>query len=420
MPSIDSSIQWFKDKQAAKISYSMVSRNGPSSYDCSSAVYYALIAGGFLPGGHRIGNTDSLFGDLERAGWSKVSTPQRGDIFIWGVRGASSGAAGHTGQFTSASDIIHCAYGYNGIHVDNHSWLRSINGNPTMTFYRYTGTSQPYEGDNDQNLDVGSTIRFDKTYRVNDVQLIGGIWQVRTDELCRAGFTWDDNGIPAEPLVEVDAEGYATPDQNLDPGALYRIPGKYTVLDLGQYEQYWMALIQWNGLKFWVDVETATEIRASEPGAPVPGQRPAPKPPVEPPKPKPPVEEPKPIEPKPEQPSEPKDPVEPPVVTQPEEPIKPNDPKEDDMAFTDEQQQQLKVATQRVLDSNEFTPVISDKVKTVAYFATDVTAIVSGLVFTVLAIFALMDAIIAITVNAAITTALLGLKQTFRLSAKKQ
>ena len=90
------------------------------------------------------------------------------------------------------------------------------------------------------------------------------------------------------------------------------------------------------------------------------------------------------------------------------------------MAFNKEQQQELAIATQKVLDSNEFQPVISDKVKTIAYFATDSAAIASGFIFTVLAILHVVDGIDAITITTAITTALLGLKQTFRLSSKKQ
>ncbi|WP_269116844.1 peptidoglycan amidohydrolase family protein [Enterococcus casseliflavus] len=50
MGSIDNMIQWFKDREG-KVTYSMSDRLGPSSYDCSSAVYYSLISGGFLPVG---------------------------------------------------------------------------------------------------------------------------------------------------------------------------------------------------------------------------------------------------------------------------------------------------------------------------------------------------------------------------------
>lgn len=93
--------------------------------------------------------------------------------------------------------------------------------------------------------------------------------------------------------------------------------------------------------------------------------------------------------------------------------------KEETMA-TAEQVRQIGDKAQEVLDANEFTPVISDRVKTIAYFATDAVAIVSALVFTILAIVGIVNAVVAITINTTIATALLGLKQTFRLSAKKR
>lgn len=94
--------------------------------------------------------------------------------------------------------------------------------------------------------------------------------------------------------------------------------------------------------------------------------------------------------------------------------------KEEAMATTAAQIDQIQEATSEVLNSNEFTPVINDHVKTVAYFVTDSVAIASALAFTILAILGSLDGVVAITISTAIATAMLGLKQTFRLSAKKQ
>lgn len=58
MGSINNMIQWFKDREG-KVNYSQDGRLGPNSYDCSSAVYFALIAGGFIPVGS-MGWTGSL------------------------------------------------------------------------------------------------------------------------------------------------------------------------------------------------------------------------------------------------------------------------------------------------------------------------------------------------------------------------
>ena len=99
--------------------YSMVRRNGNPGFDCSSAVHYALIAGGFLPKTAMIGSTESLFA-LARQG--KVlkeifsyDEVQPGDIFIRGGEGTSLGAKGHTGMFYKKDGIIHSNYSNNGI-----------------------------------------------------------------------------------------------------------------------------------------------------------------------------------------------------------------------------------------------------------------------------------------------------------------
>lgn len=409
---MEGSIEWYVNQQTRGITYSMDSRFGPNSYDCSSAIYLALKAGGRLPADIRVGNTDSLFGDLERNGWEKITdgSRQRGDVFIWGIRGASGGAAGHTGEYINSTDVIHCAYFANGITVTNHDWLWNYNGNPNLTIYRFTGREYtPITNAVDQIVEVGSVIRFDKTYVADDVQLIDGIWQVRTNELCDEGFTWEDNGIPAEPLVEIDSEGYATPDQELPNGSLYKIPGKFTVLDVGEFSDDWLAMIEWSGLKFWVDIETAIEVSTDDAGTPRPPSKPLPSPvtpdPVVPPV----VQEPNPT---PETPTS----DTPPIITPPN-----NIPKEEEkMAFKESDAKVLRSQAQELLDVNDFTPVISDQVKTVAYFVTDVGAILSALIFTLLGVFGLIDAVVALMVNAAVVGALLGIKQTFRLSAKKQ
>lgn len=87
----DALIAWYESRRG-KVTYSMTNRMGPNSYDCSSALYFALASAGYLQSGS-MGATDDLFSDLEANGWSEVpssggSIPaKRGDVFIWGVRG---------------------------------------------------------------------------------------------------------------------------------------------------------------------------------------------------------------------------------------------------------------------------------------------------------------------------------------------
>lgn len=336
-PSIESTIQWFQNR-AGKVTYSMINRNGPNSYDCSSAGYYALKQGGFLPVTTPIGNTDSLFGDLERNRWVQLQPnaqgnfdTQRGDIAIWGKRGASAGAFGHFMLFVSADDVIHCSSGYNGIHTDNYDQLAGWNGWPEATFYRYSGSQAPANDPNDQDIEVGSIIKFEGTYTADDAQLIDGVWQVQSHELCPNNFTWADNGIPAELVVEVDDNGYATGDQNLDAGSKFKIPGKFPVLDYASADDMWIALIEWNGLKFWIDLAAATEIAASDPGNPTPAAAPTPTPA-------------NPTPPEQTQTDEPAAPVKTP--DQPTQAPSEKPKKEDSMAFTQEQQDQLNIAAQ--------------------------------------------------------------------------
>lgn len=323
MPNIESAIKWFSDRKG-KVTYSMSHRNGPSSYDCSSSVYYALVQGGFFPSNIYIGNTETEFGDLEKRGWVELKEDangnipaKRGDIFIWGRRGASAGAFGHTGIFVNENDIIHCSFGYNGIAVSNHDYLYALNGRPSNAIYRYVGGSTPPVSEPvDQVVNKGSLIKFPGMYRVDEVMNVSDVWQVRTNSLCPVGFTWADNGIPAAPIYEVDQDGYQTPDQELAVGSKYVIPGKYRVLDVGKSGNRWLGQIEMVGLKVWVDLEPVEEIGANDPGTAVPTVRP--KPPVPTPTPEPtPEPEPQP-EPTPEPTPEPVPEPEPQPEPQPE------------------------------------------------------------------------------------------------------
>ena len=139
MASVETVINWFRARQG-KVTYSMNSRLGPNSYDCSSAVYFALIEAGFLSKGTGIGNTETLY-NLEGSLLQPISRKeaQRGDIFISGGKGTSSGANGHTGVFLSNSSIIHCNYGSNGISETSTEggWM----GGPPTDCYRIKGAT---------------------------------------------------------------------------------------------------------------------------------------------------------------------------------------------------------------------------------------------------------------------------------------
>lgn len=136
---IETAIAWMRARQG-QVSYSMDYRDGPDSYDCSSSVYYALRSAGALSAGWAV-NTEYEHDWLIKNGYELIAenqecNAQRGDVFIWGRRGASAGAFGHTGIFIDEDNIIHCNYAYNGISINNHDerWLYA--GQPYFYIYR--------------------------------------------------------------------------------------------------------------------------------------------------------------------------------------------------------------------------------------------------------------------------------------------
>lgn len=142
---LESAIGWFWHRRKggpAPVTYSMAYRYGPHSWDCSSALDRAFTENG-LWAEDGPDNTDSLHADFEKMGWKRVQPnaqgsydARRGDVFIWGRRGASGGSFGHTGIFVDADNIIHCNYGYNGITVNNHDQIWIANGKPPFYLYR--------------------------------------------------------------------------------------------------------------------------------------------------------------------------------------------------------------------------------------------------------------------------------------------
>lgn len=144
---IETAIAWMQARKG-NVSYSMTSRDGDDSYDCSSSVYYALRSAGAVSAGWAV-NTEYEHQWLINNGYELISenTPwdaQRGDVFIWGRKGYSSGAGGHTGIFVDENNIIHCNYRYDGITVNGHDDIWLYAGRPYYYVYRLTNpNAQP-------------------------------------------------------------------------------------------------------------------------------------------------------------------------------------------------------------------------------------------------------------------------------------
>lgn len=146
---IEKVVAWMQARKG-RVSYSMDFRDGPDSYDCSSSMYYALRSAGASSAGWAV-NTEYMHAWLIENGYELISenTPwdaKRGDIFIWGRKGASAGAGGHTGMFIDSDNIIHCNYAYDGISVNDHDERWYYAGQPYFYVYRLTNANaQPAE-----------------------------------------------------------------------------------------------------------------------------------------------------------------------------------------------------------------------------------------------------------------------------------
>lgn len=438
---MDKVIDWFQQRQG-RVSYSMINRNGPNSYDCSSSIYHALIYAGILPAGFRIGNTETEFVDLPKFGFQRIEADangyiptQRGDIFIWGKQGQTSGAGGHTGVFVDNDNIIHCAYGYNGIHTDNHDWLAGINGVQDLTIFRYTGKPQntpapaPYVEKIDDEINVGSHFKFNQTFTVAETRINEGRKEIQINELCPVGFTWEENGVPADWLVKVDNDGFRIGGE-INTGDLVKIEGAFVAQEVVQNDNMWFAKINRGGVDVWVDLAPTTEIPAGEFGTrienrPAPAlTTPAPEPTA--------IELPK---------TEVKSTENQGLIGQKEE--------KNDMSHNLENsgntENSKKVEKKQLIQINarpltkeelkmledlqkntveniantEYEPRISEKAKTTVYFVADLGILTNMLIATICVILIPNATKEILAISGAVATAFAGLKPIFKLGAKK-
>lgn len=427
---MDKAIEWFAQRQG-RVSYSMNYRNGPSSYDCSSSIYHALIYAGILPQGFRIGNTETEFVDLPKFGFQRIEADingyiptQRGDIFIWGKQGYTNGADGHTGIFIDSNNIIHCAYGYNGIHIDNHDKLAEINNTRYLTIFRYTGQAQPqpapapYVEKIDDEINVGSHLKFNQTFTVVETRGVEDKKEARINELCPVGFTWDENGVPTSWLVKVDNDGYRI-GGDINAGDSVKIEGAFVAQEVVQNENMWFAKINRDGVDVWVELTPATEIPAGEFGTRI-ENRPAP------------VQIPEIVEKTPEikgviSQNEDKKDMSQNIVNEEKQEKAVEQPKIKAMPinerkFTEEEVKMIEDLQKKALDSvdnTEYTPAISEKAKTTVYFIADLGILVNMLVATICVIIMPNFTKEILAISGAVATAFAGLKPIFKLGAKK-
>ena len=444
---MDKVIEWFQQRQG-RVSYSMDYRNGPNSYDCSSAIYHALIYAGILPQGFRIGNTETEFVDLPKFGFQRIEADangyiqtQRGDIFIWGKQGYTLGANGHTGIYLDSDNIIHCAYAYNGIHTDNHDWLAGINNVQYLTIFRYTGKPQntpapaPRNEVIDDVINVGSHFKINPAFQVAEVNINDGRRELKIDALCPRGFTWAENGVPANWAFKVDGDGYRV-DGEINAGDWVKIQGAFVALEVVQNDGMWFAKVKRDGIDIWMELTPVSEIPAGEYGTKT-DYRPQPIPPAEPEV----KEEPEVVE-NQELPTTEEKPAENQGLTVQKEEEKDMSHNLDNSGnaensktaekkqliqinarpLTEEELKMLEDLQKNTVENianTEYEPRISEKAKTTVYFIADLGILTNMLIATICVILIPNATKEILAISGAIATAFAGLKPIFKLGAKK-
>lgn len=131
-----------------KIRYSMTgSRTGTDgTADCSGFVYACMRAGGGSNYGY-VPSTETLHDYLKKNGYKLIAenkswSMKRGDIVIWGKKGYSAGAGGHTGICLDGNRWIECTAWKNlGVTVQDHDARWAMNGGPYFYAYRQDTSS---------------------------------------------------------------------------------------------------------------------------------------------------------------------------------------------------------------------------------------------------------------------------------------
>ena len=140
----------FGRSMVGKISYSMYGSRycTDGTCDCSGFVYRMLREGGGNNFGY-IPSTETLHSYLIQNGFTLIAEHtdwqmQKGDVVIWGKKGYSWGANGHTGICIDGQNWLECTAWKNlGCTIQNHDNRLAMNGYPYWYVYRLTSKPKP-------------------------------------------------------------------------------------------------------------------------------------------------------------------------------------------------------------------------------------------------------------------------------------
>lgn len=262
MSRIESSIAEMRRLQAIPVHYDMGDRYGNDAdgdgrieYDCSSSVSQAL-------GLSLNNNTETLKSNLPKINYNCVYDGvdgsidfEYGDVAIWSPRDGSSslGAFGHVVIMTGPKTMIHCSYGYDGIVESDYNQIWELNGRPRETVFRENGQAAA-----PQPAPLANKVQSLKIYRVDDLQFVNDIWQVRCNDLVPVDFDWTDNGIACEDIDLVDENGNLLADQETRVGSLFVINPNKVVSDgegaYGSGNYYWRNIELSASGRVWLSV----------------------------------------------------------------------------------------------------------------------------------------------------------------------
>lgn len=139
---METAINYMYQLKNRGITYSMNgSRIGTDgTADCSGAVYISLVNGGATKYSYPV-NTESehawlIANGFDLIAFNKSWNMQRGDVLIFGIKGRSAGAGGHTAIAVDHNNVIHCNYAHNGVTVNPETTMPYNMG---FYVYRYNG-----------------------------------------------------------------------------------------------------------------------------------------------------------------------------------------------------------------------------------------------------------------------------------------